>query len=395
MWNEQTIANLLKLHQAGHSWGKIAKLMGITKNAAYGAYVRYKETSVIPEDTSLVHFYRAAESSRGNLATYRKLTKALDKQNRTADDMLLAMEYIAGQINNKYKPKTSSISDKKEHDKRNMTVELLIGDIQYGQQSRKANSAVFRARLREVARATIVKLEQYNTLGYNVEKLIVALLGDIIESAHMHGHDSAISVEFNTSEQMRYAMESLWWDLLHPLMSLGIPMHIPAIPGNHDRVESEMPTFEPGKSSLSWPIYHGLKMLSEAAGFKHVTWDIVDGVYSHLEIYGHGVVYEHGYKLSPNEKALLDRMLYRSKQIGKPMTYFRMGDQHRCIRFGLDEMVVNPAICGDNWYSEGKGFAANSGQLLFSYVERNDNKLPLFESFLIQLEFINKETINA
>ncbi|WP_457849420.1 hypothetical protein, partial [Staphylococcus aureus] len=64
---------------------------------------------------------------------------------------------------------------------------------------------------------------------YSVDRLILALLGDLIENAIMHGRESLASCEFDNPEQVRWAIELLYQEVLVPLAETGIPIDIVAI----------------------------------------------------------------------------------------------------------------------------------------------------------------------
>ena len=111
------------------------------------------------------------------------------------------------------------------------------------------------------------------------------------------------------------------------------------------------------------------------------------------EIYGHSVCYEHGCGVKPVETDMLRRLGQRGRQVGKHITYFRMGDRHHISRFNEDTLVVNGAFFGGDRegreYSGIMGYNSLPGQICFFHVPRDDkDRLPMYDSFVIQLGHI-------
>ena len=73
-----------------------------------------------------------------------------------------------------------------------------------------------------------------------------------------------------------------------------------------------------------------------------------------------------------------------------------MGDKHNISRFNNDSYVVNGAFFGTDQegreYSSIVGFNNQAAQLMICYVEHDngDLRMPLYDSFVIQLEHITE-----
>jgi len=315
----------------------------------------------------------------------RTITRKIVDSERTKDDVLkgilLAVEAI--------KPlppipvKTVTKSNKC------ITVELLFSDLQIGKLMSTYNTQVAIKRLKEYTAVVIDRIAAYKLQGYDVEKIVFAQLGDIIESDKKHDN-SARATDTGTATQLADAITYITTLVLEPLALLGIPMDVVCITGNHDHDAHGLVMFNPGKEQLSWPMYQAMRMICEAKGFEHVKFIIPEGAFTIYDIYGCAVLYEHGVGVAASEAGMRKRMADRTKQIKKFITLFRMGDKHNICRFNNDTMVVNGAFFGDDRegseYSGICGYDGYPAQIMFAHVKRKDNfRTTIFDSLSIQL----------
>lgn len=308
----------------------------------------------------------------------------------TAQDILDSTAKILKDLPKITIPRVAQYKHKKVKCK--MTVEALFSDLQLGKLSPDFNLDIARRRIIAYTDALILKIQQHQKLGYDVEKIVFVLLGDIIESmdkALQKG--DAMSCEVDTPEQVRLAVEWIWELVLLPLYQLNIPLHVIGIPGNHDHIGPGMKMFKAGKNQLSWIIYKQLELLCKATKMDDVTFDVTEGVFTTYSFYGQTCVYEHGYGLNVGQRNLQIRLNDRIRQLKKYCTYFRMGDKHDITRFTSDTLVVNGAFFGSTVkdrgeeYSSVQGYSAPPAQMVFFHVPRTDARLTLFDSFVIQL----------
>lgn len=274
-----------------------------------------------------------------------------------------------------------------------MTVELLLSDLQIGKLSPGYNTPVARKRLFEYGRAALFQIEQKASVGYRVEKIVLALLGDIIESDKKH-KNSARATDTGTAEQLYDAQEGLFLFVIEPLARLGIPMEVVCITGNHDWDDHGLNMFQPGKQQLSWPLYRTLEMLTHRVGYSNVTFDIPEGSYSVADFYGQLALYEHGVGVAASEQSMKAHKIKRAEQEKKHLTYFRMGDKHTVTSLNAGQMVVNGAFfgatAGGTEYSGIAGYSSCAAQWMGFHVARKDSRLTLYDSFTIQLEHVGE-----
>lgn len=272
---------------------------------------------------------------------------------------------------------------------RPLTVELLLSDLQIGKLSSSYNTQIARRRLFEYTRSAVFQIEQKANAGYRVERIVLGLLGDIIESDKKH-ENSGKATDSTTAEQLYDAISGIFEFVIEPLARLGIPMEVVGIVGNHDWDGHGMNMFEPGKSMLTWPMYRTMELITARCGYGHVTWNIPEGSYGTVAFYGQRAIYEHGYGVANNEAALKRHKVNRSEQERDFITYLRVGDKHTVTSYNAGQLVVNGAFFGSGpgggEYSEIAGYSSIPGQWMgFHVPRRKPGMLTLYDSFVIQL----------
>jgi hypothetical protein len=274
-----------------------------------------------------------------------------------------------------------------------MTVELLFSDLQIGKLSPGYNTAVAKARMKEYTRAALFKMEQAAAAGYRIERIVLGVIGDIIESDKKH-KNSARATDTGTAEQIWDATEGLFLYVIEPLARIGIQVDVICVTGNHDWDDHGLAMFEPGKQQLSWPLYQSLRLLTKRAGYFNVSFDIPEGSYTTAEIYGQTALYEHGVGVSATETAMKAHKVKRAEQEKKHITYFRMGDKHNVCSFNSGTFVVNGAFFGATKggveYSGIAGYDSVPAQWMSFHVPREDERLTIFDTFVIQLGHIGE-----
>jgi predicted MPP superfamily phosphohydrolase len=293
-------------------------------------------------------------------------------------------------------PKKLIFNNKKKKDKKDkMTLEGVLSDIHYGKLttnedgSVKVNSEEIRKRVKKLSSQTIKEIKRSSD-HFEVERFIVAMLGDLIESSHIHDAESVMGCEFGTSKQITVAVESIFNDYILPIAMTGIKkIDVICVTGNHDRLTKQPTYIKPGENNLTYIIYTMLELLCKNSGLNNVKFKIAKKMYAHDEIYGNTVVYEHGQEVkSLNRKSLTDMLDKRQNQIRKIVSFYRMGHYHERVEYGQGRIQVNGSVPGQDDYSEGKGFDSEALQMLNFYVKTNKRRTCFFRSFPIFLEEI-------
>jgi hypothetical protein len=388
-FSDSQLADLVAYREAGLGWDELAKKFN----------KKYREEKS-PETLRKAHDkYRHMfdmSDIEHRVKTLQEVVSTKRRNSRVAKDNKELLSYIEmkGDLIDAFRavlkahdlPKLKVAKISRDKTKHNMTLELMLSDIHYGKKTATFNLEKCRERMREVTRVTLEEIERHKML-YNVERIIVALLGDIIESFTMHGLESAAGCEVGNEEQIRAAIESLFYDVILPLAATGIQIDIPAVTGNHDRTEEHRTYVNPGKENVTWVIYNMLRMLSEAHGLKNVNFYIPEGSFVVLDIYGSTTLYEHGDNCKGTDrKTLKSWMADRGKQIGKIIDFFRLGHFHEYVMYGRGEIIANESVPGPDSYSDVKGYNSQAGQTLNYYIETKERPTSFFKSFPIYLK---------
>jgi len=395
-YTDEQVKYIKELRNSGLEWQEVADAYNEryptigdpkTPTAIRKTYSRYRDDDI--SDETLVKNITTTYSARKAASKLRKENKALIESGLMVEHYITAVKEAVKDI------KPIKVKKRKKTKGKNMTIELLFSDIQIGKITPSYNSEVARLRIIEYARAVIFKIEQHIASGYNVEKIVLAILGDIIEMSEKH-YDSMRATDHGTPEQIRMAIQYIHNYVIIPLAELGIDMDVVCITGNHSNAQGGIKSHDPGKEHLSWPIYHALDMLSKSSGFKHVKFDIPIGAFTTYKIYGSTILYEHGCGITVTDSGMKAHASKRSLQRGEFIDFIRIGDRHQIQQFSGGRYIVNGAMFSADGegreYSSIKGYSSYAEQLMLCYVEREegDPRSPLYDSFTVQLEHIGE-----
>lgn len=271
--------------------------------------------------------------------------------------------------------------------KKNMTMELMLSDIHFGKKSETFDLSVLKVRLQKLASTFLTEHKQKQDQGYNVERVIISLLGDIIESYTMHGAESSLSCEFGNPRQIYTAIKVLFDEVFLPIAKLGVKIDVPAVAGNHDRTEVHRTFNNPGENYMTWVIYNCLKDYCELAGLSNVKFDIPITGFTTVNVYGHHILMEHLDNVKSTAKGVLDDLMTdRSKQLGIQIKMLRGGHWHEYVCYDRGRIIINESACGQDSYAKIKGYNSSAGQTINFYVD--DKTLPnaFLYSYPVHLE---------
>lgn len=267
-----------------------------------------------------------------------------------------------------------------------MTMELMLSDIHYGKKTPRFDLAICRSRMQKLSKVFLEELDRKTKEGYNVERVIVALLGDIIESYTMHGLESAVGCEFGNAQQVQSAITSLYYDVLLPIAKTGIKVDVPCVTGNHDRSETGRTMNDPGLNNLTWIIYTSLEEMCRIAGLTNVKFEIAKGSYLIIDIYGNKSLLEHGDNCKSNGKKSFESLMeQRGRQNNTTIHFGRFGHWHEYAVFDRGRIIVNESVCGMDSYAEVKGYDSKAGQTINYYVATKNRPNCFYHSFPVDL----------
>lgn len=369
-------------------------LTGLNRGSVSPQLLRYWLANMDVSESHEVDRAKELVKTRNAQATslqLRRDNRALIDAIGTVEDFMDGIRKAVGTI------KRYTRMPKPRHSKTGtpVTVELVFSDLQIGKLSSEYNTAVAFKRVEAYGRAVMMQIEQKIKLGFNVERVVLAIIGDIIESDKKHDN-SARATDTGTAQQIHDAVVAIWKYIILPLATLGIKVDVPCVTGNHDWDGHGITMFRPGREQLSYPLYKSLELLAETAGLDQFKFDVVDGSFAHQSIYGQRVLYEHGVGVSVTETSMKAHKIKRTEQLGEFITYFRMGDKHNVSQFNSGQYVVNGAFFGSEGtgieYSSIAGYSSVAAQWMGFHCPRKqgDGRFTLYDQFIIQLAHIKE-----
>lgn len=272
----------------------------------------------------------------------------------------------------------------------NCIVEVLFSDFQIGKSGQYYNTELAEKAIKRYGEEVMKKIYHLSATN-NVEKIVLAMLGDTVEDHLKHGVQSATSTDSGLAEQISNAIKMIWKYVIQPLVSYGVEVEVICIAGNHGSSQHKgMDMYKAGLFSYDYPIYKSLELLCEESGYDNIQFIIPEGVFGYTSIYGNWVVYEHGYFNTSTEKSMEDQMKKRGQQMKRHVEYFRCGDMHHSCVYDCGKIVLNGAFFGVDTtgveYSGILGFSSVPSQtLLVHKPERSLGRNTVKEVNLIQV----------
>ena len=351
------------------------------------AYYKYGDIGSI-EDYSLNAVVTNLRNRRSKSLTARE-NKILAEAWTGREDILEAIQNAIHGIKKTTKtPKKIKFSKQKS----NMTLELILSDVHVGKLTDHFNHDILQKRLDQITNTVLKEIERAK-VHYNVEKIVLAFIGDLTEGAVIHGSESRRGCEFGDAKQVSESIRLFYSKIILPIALTGLQVDCVGITGNHDRMEERKTFFKPGEEHLTNITYHSLKLIGEAAGLKNVSWTIPTGTYLLKDMYGETICYEHGDLLKGGDlrKGLETQLAKRTKQCNVPIHMLRIGHFHEPMDIGAGKLQINGSVPGGDSYSEIHGFNSEPSQTLNFYIKREKNdsvkrRTCFFKRFVIQLE---------
>lgn len=416
-YNEETIQRVIELKLQGKTHKQVAEeVFGSqskqsTVGDLYRAYLEYEQESSegdeqeqvpveIQDEDNLEELCKSDDADVANLAKRLRTAQFYNNQLRrlhrdvvdnTAhfDDMIESVKRATQRINSTQVIKTSKDRES-DSSKEFATMEILFSDLQIGKVAQHYNTSIAKNAMKEYGQQI---MKTYNSFSkkYNVEKIVFASLGDIVEDHLKHGVQSATSTDTGLAEQMANAIELIWKEVLLPLSDIGVPVEVICVAGNHGSSQHKgIDMYKAGLYSYDYTIYKSLQGYCEALGLDHVVFNLPQGVFAHTSVYGRTAIYEHGYFNKSSEKSMEDQMKKRGQQIKRHADYFRCGDMHHVCSYDNHKMVLNGAFFGTDSegieYSGILGFNSTPAQVIMLHVdEQKETRSSIKEFVTIQV----------
>lgn len=335
-------------------------------------------------------------------ARTRKANSHNSKDNKTIlelweerEDILDAVQGAAKDVSKLSFSRATTVVKKSNKAKKGMTLELLLSDIHIGKKTDQFNLEIAKRRLKQVADTTIKEIHRASE-HYKIDKIVLAFLGDMIESATMHGTESSKGCEFGNSRQVQECLTLCFQLIVAPIAliaaKLGAKVECVGVTGNHDRTEEQRTFNNPGEENVTYIIYKTMEEFTKLANLKNVTWAIPVEPYQVIDIYGEKVLYEHYDNVKANTRiALENHLAKRIAQLKIAISFMRGGHFHEEVEYGLGKIQINGNLPGNDGYSTVLGFDCEPCQTLNFYIQRTKGdsikrKTSFYKRFLIQLD---------
>lgn len=186
---------------------------------------------------------------------------------------------------------------------------------------------------------------------YKLKSLWVPVLGDMINGTI---HPEQITSNDLSDPAAVVLGSRLLVMFLEELKTLGLPIVVDAIHGNHPRTTHKMPTKRQAHSNLDWQLYEIVS--AHFAKDDQIDMTVHTGQISSREIYGWRYIFEHGMDVSSGAeeayedrlRALFDDPTYRRATglTGSAFDQIVIGNMHK-PKF-LERTIVNGSYIGQN-----------------------------------------------
>lgn len=393
-FTDAEIAYILSVRDnAGLSWVDLAdkynKKFGKDRSAECVKKAYHRNREILTNDGYYLKRLKEIERQKKANSMNSKENKLLIQEWLKREDILDAIQGASKAVNKVGKlPKPPKLSK----DKSSMTLELLISDVHVGKKTDRFNHEILKRRLKQVSDTTLKEIKRAQ-VHYNIERIIIAFMGDLIESYTMHNLESAKGCEFGNSKQIQEALTQLFNLVVLPIASLGIQVDCVGVTGNHDRTDEQRTYNNPGEENVTWIIYRTMEEFTKLKGLSNVSWHIPRESYCVLSIYGENVLYEHYDNVNGSNKVQGIESLKskRTNQLDKPIHFMRGGHYHEPLEFGIGKIIINGSVPGDDGFSTTLGFRCEPSQTLNFYIRRSKEDsirriTSFYKRFLIQLD---------
>lgn len=188
-------------------------------------------------------------------------------------------------------------------------------------------------------------------LSYDLKELWLLLLGDMINGS-IH---SDLAYTNDLTDPAAVILCSRLIEMgIQELKTLGLPINVNCVVGNHPRTTKQMPTKRQGHQSLDWVIYEIVS--NHFRNDDQVQVDVETGQIGMRDVMGHRYLFEHGIDVKSGGeedfesrlRSLYDDTLYRKATGTKGSTFDQVviGNMHKG-KF-LERTIVNGPLVGQS-----------------------------------------------
>lgn len=245
------------------------------------------------------------------------------------------------------------------------TAVLFMTDLHFGKETNSFTAEVLEARLHDFAEK-VVGVKGLIGSGYDFDKLVVCLLGDVVDGTGIYPTQAHHQGESSVLEQMRRFEDILWSALT--TMASGFPeVQVEAIPGNHGRVSK----FAHEADNWDLVAYQGLRQRAKANPASGITvkYGGKEGLWiRNVKVRDHRFLLYHGHTIRSFANIPLYGIMNRVGRWATTREYggfdaFACGHFHTCSYHQLNRIEIflnGTAVTGDDWALEGLGYQSSN-----------------------------------
>lgn len=242
------------------------------------------------------------------------------------------------------------------------------------------NLDIARHRFELYFKRLIYLLRQTKKAGYKYDKLVLALLGDLITG---YIHEELQETNSLTPVQATLFVQEMLIKGIKTIVDTELfkEILIPCVPGNHGRTTSRKRFGSGYKNSYEWLMYHEIaKIFASTSGFEHVKFIIAESEFLYLDLFGYINLFSHGDHFNyqggiggievPMKKWILRENAVASanpafNDRGIDMAWIAHWHQY----IVLNKIRGNGSIIGYNAYARSFGFAPEDPKMQFQLLD--------------------------
>lgn len=301
---------------------------------------------------------RSLERARGENAKLRRFMKASSSTGSDYEDLVATLSEVI-KNEDKFKFSPDKVVLPKSKDSRHVEIACCaLSDLHLCETVRRDdscgvneyNSLICANRLYEYSESILTILSRHSNM-YKFKSIWVPILGDMI-SGSIHSDQLMYN---DLSDPASVVLGSrLVYMFLKRLGSLGIPVVVDAIHGNHPRTTVKMPTKRQATTNLDWMLYEIVK--DKLDGDRQFDMTITTSQIGMRKLFDWRYVFEHAIGVSKGgEEALETRLrnmfddpIYRKATglTGPAFDQLVVGNTHRIGFF--ERTIVNGNFVGQN-----------------------------------------------
>ena len=343
------------------AWNKFRELMEVegyevTTDKAYQEQVRYymKKTPGSPLEAIKQEVGEIYSETRQK----QKAQQQLNKMKRYIVDDLSVISELKEVLGTITLTDLQSPAEEKLEATGQYTAVITPSDWHIGLVVDNMNHETQRKRVTEYLKATI----QYLKL-FDVTKVYVVDLGDIIENSYLHIPTSTATTEFNTATQFSKYIK-LMLEFLNGLSQHFDVTYKGSISGNHDRLSKKDETLHGDSFAVmaSEVIGHAITLLDN----KNLHSDLLDYHKDRInfKVKGHHLVFVHGDKERGKGESIIQKYM---SILNSPVDYLVKGHTHS---FKVEteshgrKIFTSGTLNDANDYARGLGYYSTGSQML-------------------------------